>query len=53
MIPKQNPKSEVPNPKQTENVHNQKANIEIRNEIVWHFAFFDHLDLFRISEFEF
>jgi hypothetical protein len=27
--------------------------MEIRNELVWNFVFFDHLDLFRISDFEF
>jgi len=27
--------------------------IEIQNEIIWDFLFFDHLDLFRISGFEF
>ena len=27
--------------------------MKIRNEIVWNFALFVHLDLFRISDFEF
>jgi len=27
--------------------------IDIQNEIIWNFMFFDHLDLFRISDFEF
>jgi hypothetical protein len=27
--------------------------IEIRNEIIWNFMHFDHLDLFRISDFRF
>jgi hypothetical protein len=27
--------------------------MENRNELVWNFVLFDHLDLFRISDFEF
>jgi hypothetical protein len=49
-IPKQNPKSEARNPKQTET---SNPKIEIRNELVWKFVLFDHLDLFRVSDFEF
>jgi hypothetical protein len=30
-----------------------KPNYEIRNDPVWNFVFFDHLELFRISDFEF
>jgi hypothetical protein len=29
-----------------------KPNYEIRNDLVWNFVLFDHLDLFRISDFE-
>jgi hypothetical protein len=45
-----NPKLEVRNKPQQSN---QNPKIEIRNEFVWNFVLFDHLDLFRISDFEF
>src|SRR5437899_7988912 len=47
---KQNPKSEYRNPKQPKDLN---PNYEIRNELVWNFLIFDHLKLFRISDFEF
>jgi len=47
---KQNPKSEYRNPKQIQNLN---SNYEIRNRLVWNFLIFDHLKLFRISDFEF
>jgi len=37
--------------KETVKVRIQK--LEIRDELVWNFLRFEHLDLFRISEFEF
>jgi len=43
-----NPKLEISNKPKGSNL-----NIEIQNEIIWNFMFFDHLDLFRISSFEF
>jgi len=42
----QNAKFEARNPKQTETLKT-----EIRNELVWKFVLFDHLDLFRIWDF--
>ncbi len=42
------PKLEISNKPKYSNLK-----IEIQNEIVWNFVFFDHLDLFRISGFEF
>jgi len=43
-----NPKHEILNKQKHSN-----PKIEIQNEFVWDFMFFDHLDLFRISDFEF
>jgi len=43
-----NPKHEILNEQKHSN-----PKIEIQNEFVWDFMFFDHLDLFRISDFEF
>jgi hypothetical protein len=47
---KQNSKSEYQNPKQT-----QRFKFQLRNpkRFVWNFPIFDHLKLFRISDFEF
>jgi hypothetical protein len=45
----QNPKFEYRNPKQTQDLN---PNYEIRNGMVWNFLIFDHLKLFRISDFE-
>jgi len=46
-----NPKLEIRNKRETVKVRIQK--LEIGNELVWDFLQFEHLDLFRISEFEF
>jgi len=43
-----NPKHEILNKPKHSNLK-----LGIHNEIVWNFMFFDHLDLFRISDFEF
>ncbi len=43
-----NPKHEIRNKPRHSN-----SKFEIQNEIVWNFLFFDHLDLFRTSDFEF
>ncbi len=43
-----NPKLEISNKPKHSNLK-----IEILNEIVWNFKYFDHSDLFRISNFEF
>jgi len=43
-----NPKHEILNKPKHSNLK-----VKIRNEIVWNFMDFDHLDLFRISDFEF
>jgi len=32
---------------------NRNTQIRIQKELVWNFVLFDHLDLFRISDFEF
>ena len=50
--PKQNPKSEARNPK-NRSTQTSNPKIEIRNDLVWNLVLFDHLDLFRISDFEF
>jgi len=54
---KQNPKSEYRNPKQTNSQINPKSkkfqNPEFDASRLEHCSFFDHLELFRISDFEF
>jgi len=52
-VSNQNPKSEARNPKQNETLKSETEKIETGSELVWNFMFFDHLDLFRISDFEF
>jgi hypothetical protein len=37
----------------TQDAKETNPNIEIRNRLVWNFVIFDHLKLFRISDFEF
>jgi len=36
-----------------ETLKSETEKIETGSELVWNFMFFDHLDLFRISDFEF
>jgi len=45
----------IRNPKHEILIKPKHSNLkfEIRNEIVWNFMVFDHLDMFRISDFEF
>jgi hypothetical protein len=51
--PEQNPKSEAPNPKQTMIKHTQTEKIQNANPDCLEHCPFDHLKLFRISDFEF
>jgi hypothetical protein len=51
-----NPKSEYRNSKQTQSQMNpnaEKIQNSNRKHLVWKFLIFEHLDLFRISDFEF